>query len=248
MYTIKQLADISGVTPRALRHYHKIGLLEPTEIAENGYRHYGEAALYRLQQILFYRQLGMRLDEIKSILGSDDFDILAALPDHRSALLAEVKRLRRLIRTIDNTTRTLEGAVKMEPKRLFEGFSEEEQEQLAAEASSRWDAQTVGQSNQRWKGYSGEKKRRILEEGRALYADLAAARPKGAGSPEVQKIMKRWRDHLEYFWSPTDDQLLGLANLYNEDPRFRENYEEVAPGLAEFMRQAVKVFVKGRRR
>ncbi|MFN2118810.1 MAG: MerR family transcriptional regulator [Anaerolineales bacterium] len=248
MYTVKQLADISGVTPRTLRHYHKIGLLQPTEIARNGYRYYGGEALYRLQQILFYRELGMRLDKIRSILGRGDFDILAALHNHRAALLAEVKRLQRLIRTLDNTTRSLEGDANMQPKGLFEGFSDEEQEQLAAEASRRWDAQTVGDSNKRWKGYSKGEQQKILEEGKALYADLAAAMTKGAASPEVQEIVQRWRDHLGNFWTPTDEQLLGLADLYNADPRFRRNYERVAPGLAEFMREAVRVFVNGRRR
>jgi DNA-binding transcriptional MerR regulator len=248
MYTVKRLANLSGVTPRALRHYHKIGLLEPTQIAGNGYRYYGEDALYRLQQILFFRELGMPLEEIRSILGKGDFDTATALQDHRSALLAEIKRLRRLIRTIDSTMRSLEGKGEMTPKSLFEGFSEEEQQQLAAEAASRWNAQTVRESNRRWSRYPAHKKQRILEDGRALYADLAAAMPQGPGSPEVQKIVQRWRTHLEYFWTPTDRQLLGLADLYTEDPRFRQNYETVAPGLAEFMREAVKIFVRARER
>ena len=134
----------------------------------------------------------------------------------------------------------------MQPKRLFEGFSDEEREELAGEASRRWDARTVRDSNERWNRYPAREKHRILEEGRTLHADLAAAMPKGAGSPEVQQIVQRWRDHLEYFWRPADEQLLGLADLYNEDPRFRRNYEEIAPGLAGFMREAVRVFVKKR--
>ena len=246
MYTVKQLAEIAGVTPRALRYYHSIGLLEPTRIARNGYRYYGDEALYRLQQILFYRELGMQLGEIRSILGKGDFDILEALHYHRSALGKELKRLRRLIRTIENTMRSLEGDAVMKPKRLFEGFSHEKQEGLAEEASRRWDAQTVRDSNERWNRYPAREKQKILEEGKTLYADLAAAMPKGAGSPEVQQIVQRWRDHLEYFWRPTEDQLLGLADLYNEDPRFRQNYEGVAPGLAGFMLEAVRVFAKKR--
>ena len=123
MYTVKQLEGISGVTRRALRHYHKTWLLEPPRIGQNGYRYYGDEALYRLQQILFFRELGMRLDQIRSILGKGDFDILVALHNHRSGLLAQIRRLRRLIRTIDNTARSLEGDASMQPKRLFEGFT-----------------------------------------------------------------------------------------------------------------------------
>ena len=136
----------------------------------------------------------------------------------------------------------------MEPKRLFDGFSEEEQAKLADEAAEMWDPETVRASNQRWKRYSADERKRILEEGNALHADLAAAMPKGSGSTEVQKLIDRWHAHMRRFWSPTDEQLLGLADLYNEDPRFRQNYEDFAPGLASFMRAAVRVYVERRRR
>ena len=102
-------------------------------------------------------------------------------------------------------------------------------------------------SNRRWSEYSARERKRILQQGKTLYADLAAAMPNGAGSPQVQRIVQRWRDHLQHFWTPTDEQLLGLADLYNEDTRFRQNYEGVAPGLASFMREAVNIYVKRRK-
>ena len=131
----------------------------------------------------------------------------------------------------------------MEPKQLFEGFSEEEQTRLANEAARQWDPKIVRASNERWKGYSGAERRKILVEGNALYSELAAAMPMGAESPEVQQLVSRWHDHMQQFWSPSDDQLLGLADLYSEDARFRKNYEDFAPGLASFMRAAVRVYV-----
>ena len=134
MYTIKQLADLAGVTVRTLHHYDQIGLLKPSSVGGNGYRYYGEAALYRLQQILFYRELDVPLDEIKRIVGRPDFDVLAALESHRTALRAEVQRIEKLIRTIDLTTQHLKGKVSMSDQQLFRGFSEEEQEKMAAEA------------------------------------------------------------------------------------------------------------------
>ena len=137
MLTVKQLSKLAGVTPRTLHHYDAIGLLKPSRIGENGYRYYEEDALLRLQQILFYRELDMPLDEIRKVLGSRGFDLLAALEAHRLALQGESRRLQRLIRTIDRTTRHLKERTTMNPKALFEGFSEEDQVKNAHEAASK---------------------------------------------------------------------------------------------------------------
>jgi hypothetical protein len=174
--------------------------------------------------------------------------VLGALKTHRSALQAEVQRLRRLMRTIDNTTNHLKGNGNMEANGLFEGFSDAEQEELEAEAVQRWGPETVRRSNKRWKGYSALERRRILDDGNALYADIAAVMPKGAASPEAQELVARWRQHMDYFWSPTDEQLLGLADLYNGDPRFHKNFEVFAPGLATFMRDAIGVYTENRKK
>jgi len=129
---------------------------------------------------------------------------------------------------------------------FFEGFSEEQQEKYAQEAEQMYDPETVRESNRKWKAYSASEKQAILAEGKAIYLDLAAAMPAGAASKEVQAVIARWHKHMQNFWSPNDEQLLGLADLYNNDPRFRDNYEKVAAGLSEFMREAVKVYVAGR--
>ena len=246
-YTVKQLATLAGVTVRTLHHYDQIGLLKPTSVGANGYRYYGEKTLYRLQQILFYRELDVPLDEIRRIVDSRDFDVLTALESHRSALELEVARIKRLIQTIDLTTQRLKGTKTMSDKQLFRGFSDEEQEKMAAEAEQRWDPETVRASNARWKQYPPEKKQRIMDEGNALYTDMIAAMSEGPSSRKVQAIVKRWHDHMQYFWSPNDEQLLGLADLYNDDPRFSANFEAMQPGLATFMREAVQVYVENRK-
>jgi DNA-binding transcriptional MerR regulator len=247
MYTVRQLADLAGVTVRTLHHYDEIGLLKPSSVGGNGYRYYDRDALYRLQQILFYRELDIPLEDIKRLLEGRDFDILAALRTHRAALQAEAKRLKRLIGTIDKTTLHLKGKATMTDKQLFRGFSEAEQEQLADEAARRWDSTTVRESNARWKQYPPEKKQRIMDEGNALYTDLIAAMPEGPASARVQAIVARWHEHMQYFWSPRDEQLLGLADLYNQDPRFHANFEAMQPGLSAFMREAVQEYVAGRK-
>ena len=244
MYTVKQLSKLAGVTPRTLHHYDAIGLLKPSRVGENGYRYYGEEALLRLQQILLYRELEMPLEDIRKIMGRRDFDVQAALQGHKEALQKQVARLERLLVTVDDTIKHLKGEKPMSEKGLFEGFSDEEQEKYALEAEQLYDPETVRESNRKWKAYPAAKKETILAEGKAVYQDMIAAMPKGAGSPEVQAIVERWRKHMDYFWTPNPEQLVGLAEGYNNDPRFKANFDKMHPGLAEFMREAVRIYVK----
>ena len=146
MFTVKQLSKLAGVTPRTLHHYDDIGLLKPSRVGDNGYRYYGEEALLRLQQILFYRELDIRLDDIKKIIGRRDFDVLSALQSHKDALNKQVARLNLLINTVDNTINHLKGNNIMSEKAYFEGFSEEEQEKYALEAEQMYDPETVRES------------------------------------------------------------------------------------------------------
>ena len=248
MLTVKQLSKLAGVTPRTLHHYDEIGLLRPSRVGENGYRYYGEESWLRLQQILFYREMDIPLEDIKKILGRRDFDVMGALRSHREALQKQVARLNRLINTVDNTINHLKGNNIMSEKGLFEGFTEEEQEKYALEAEQLYDPETVRESNRRWKSYSVAKKEAIMAEGQAIYLDMVAAMPKGADSKEVQGIVGRWRKHMDYFWTPNLDQLLALANGYNDDPRFKANFDKINPQLAEFMREAVKVYVANQKK
>jgi MerR family transcriptional regulator, thiopeptide resistance regulator len=243
MFTVKQLSKLAGVTPRTLHHYDEIGLLKPSRVGDNGYRYYGEESLLRLQQILFYRELGFPLEAIRKIMGRGDFDVIGALYSHKEALQKQVTRLNRLIHTVDNTINHLKGNIIMSEKSYFEGFSEEEQEKYAAEAEQLYDPETVRESNRKWKTYSAAKKESILAEGNAIYVDLIAVMPKGAASPEAQAIVERWRKHMDYFWTPNADQLLALANGYNDDPRFKASFDKMHPQLTELMREAVKVYV-----
>src|SRR6185369_8638654 len=195
MFTVKQLSKLAGVTPRTLHHYDEIGLLKPSRVGENGYRYYGEESLLRLQQILFYRELDIPLEDIKKIMGRRDFDIVGALHNHKEALQKQVKRLNRLIVTVDNTINHLKGTTIMSDQGLFEGFSEKEQEKYAAEAEQIYDPETVRESNRKWKSYSAAKKESVMAESKTIYTDLIAAIPKGAASEDVQAIIERWRKH-----------------------------------------------------
>jgi MerR family transcriptional regulator, thiopeptide resistance regulator len=248
MYTVKQLSQLAGITARTLHYYDEIGLLSPARVGDNGYRYYDEAALLRLQQILFYRELDLPLAHIKTLLGRADFDVLGALEGHRAALRRRIAHTERLIETVDRTILHLKGKKKMSEKQFFEVFSDEQQVEYEKEALQRYDPATVRASAKKWKAYTAAEKQRIGEEGQAVYAALLAAMPHGAASPEAQAAVERWRRHMEYFWVPNDEQLVGLADGYNTDPRFRANFDKIDPGLAAFVREAVKIYVQGRKK
>ena len=203
--------------------------------------------MLKLQQILFNRELDLSLEEIKAIVGCPDFDVLTSLRSHKEALQGGAERLKRLLQTVDNTIDYLKGNESMIAKGLFEGFSEEEQDKYAQEAEQMYDPETVRASNRKWKAYTSAEKERILVEGKAIYASLATAMPKGPDSAAAQATIARWHQNMQYFWSPNDEQLLGLASIYNDEPRFRANLDKMHPDMAGFMREAVKVYVERRK-
>ena len=122
-YTVKQVAAMSGVSVRTLHFYDETGLLKPAYHGANGYRFYEEPQLLTLQQILFYRELGFELKEIKRILDRADFEIVAALESHRQVLEKNLTRTRSLLETIDKTIQHLKGTKKMKSEEMFAGFS-----------------------------------------------------------------------------------------------------------------------------
>jgi DNA-binding transcriptional MerR regulator len=248
MFTVKQLSELAGITPRALHYYDQIGLLKPSKIGDNGYRYYGEDSLLRLQQILLYRELDMPLDHIKEIMGRHDFDVLLALESHKDELRKRVAQMERLISTVDQTISHLKGNQTMSKKQLFEGFSDEQQAAYEKEAMEMYDPAIVKASNQKWKNYTAAEKQRIGDEGNAVYADFVSAIPKGPASSEAQSCVEHWRRHMEYFWVPNDEQLVGLANGYNDDPRFKANFDKIDPRLAAFVLEAVKIYVENRKK
>ena len=245
-YTIKQLADLAGVSRRTLHHYDEIGLLKPSEKGPNRYRYYDDDAALRLQQILFYRELGLSLGEIKEILSQPDFDVLGSLGEHRDELQKRVTRLNRLISTVDKTILHLNGGITMSEKQIFEGFTEEQVEEYAEQARQRWDPKLVDQSMMLWKSYSDEKKKAIIAEGGAIYQKIFNNLDKGHDSPEVQEGISKWHQNLRYFYEPTYAILSGLGYGYRDDPSFRTTFEEFSPEFPEFLCNAIQFYCEGK--
>lgn len=122
-YTVKQVAALSGVSVRTLHFYDETDLLRPAYVGTNGYRFYEEPQLLTLQQILFYRELGLELKQIKQVLGRAEFERVAALQSQRQVLEEQLTRTRSLLGTIDNTIAHLKGQKQMTTEEMFVGFS-----------------------------------------------------------------------------------------------------------------------------
>ena len=156
MYSIQQLAKMAGITRRTLHYYDEIGLLKPSRVGENGYRYYGEDAVLRLQQILFYRELELPLEQIRLILADPNFDPQQALKGHKAEIQKRIQRLERLIQTVDHTINHLRGEQTMDDQQLFDVFNEDQQAEYQKEAQQLYDAATVRASYQRWNRYTKE--------------------------------------------------------------------------------------------
>ena len=149
-YTVKQLAALSGVTPRTLRWYDLEGLLKPLRRTDAGYRLYGPQEVDRLQQILFYRELGLELSAIRRLLDDPAFDREAALQSHLAALEARRIRLDALILTVK---KTLKGDSVMSDLEKFECFKQkvirENEETYGAEVRARYGNEVMDRANAR---------------------------------------------------------------------------------------------------
>ncbi len=242
MYTVKQLSDLAGITVRTLHYYDEIGLLKPSEVGANGYRYYNTEALFRLQQVLFYREMDLDLEQIKRILDDPGFDLISALRQHRRMLETRVERLKTLMSTIDTTIMHLVGEIHMSKKKIFNGFSAEKQKQYEEEAVNLW-GEAVRESHKLWNSYTDQEKEAIVQEGGDIYNEIAANMAKGPTSPEIQALLARWHQHLRNFYEPSIEVLGGLGNMYHDHPDFNDTFTAIHPDLPAFLKQAIAAYV-----
>lgn len=247
-YAIGELARLSGVSIRALRHYDETGLLKPASVGENGYRHYGREELLRLQQILFHRDLGMSLADIAHALDAPGFDRLAALRRQRATILAEAERRRRLLDTIDRTIAELEGERTMQDIDFFKGFTPEKQaayEAYILETYTCADA-VIDAGRRRMAEMTRSEVELHMAELAGIEGDLARAVESGVApdDPILVPVLARHHAWVAVAWGgpPTAEAYAGLGQLYATHPDFVVRYETLQPGLAAWLPRAMVAF------
>lgn len=246
-YSVDRLARLSGVSARTLRYYDQIGLLTPRRVS-NGYRVYGQEEVDLLQQILFYRELEVPLEQIRGIVRTEGYDAAEALQSHLCALKQKELRIRRLIGSLEKTISAKKGETMMSDREKFEGFKrrmvEENEQKYGEEVRRKYGGETVDASNARLMGLTKEQYEKAEGLSRKFNEALKTAVQQGdpAGVP-AQAACALHREWLGYFWKDYSKQAhLGLAQMYADDPRFKAYYDGIAEGGAEFLLKAMKVF------
>lgn len=246
-YTVKAVADLAGVSIRTLHHYDEIGLLKPATVSHSGYRQYSDPDLERLQQILFFRELGFSLQEIRDIVDSPNFDQREALRSHKQLLLEKQRRLLALIDSVDQSIEALERGTHMDKKAMFEVFGDEKLEEYRKEAKARWGhTDAWRQSEERSSTYTRQDWERIKENMGAITTGIAELMDRDPGDPAVLEAVGRWYRHInDHFYTVSPEMFRGLGDMYVADPRFTATYEKVKPGLAQFMQRAMHAYADG---
>ncbi|MFW2513285.1 MerR family transcriptional regulator [Demequina sp. SO4-13] len=243
---IAQVARLTGVTSRTLRHYDRIGLLTPAWTGADGRRHYARPELLRLQHILVLRELGTSLERIGRIVDAEDpTETVAQLRGHLAGLTAERDRYTRLAATVARTIESLEKGKTMTTDQLFDGFDHTRYE---PEARQRWGDGAVDRSHAKWEGLGEEGKRQHMQSDREIVEALGAAVRVGLApdSPEVQEVVARHHAWVSVIWTPDADAYRGLTQMYVDDERFRSHYDEIAPGAAQLLRDGAEVYADTR--
>lgn len=249
-YSIQSLSKMAGISTRTLRYYDEIGILKPARIASSGYRVYSEKEVDLLQQILFYKELGIELKVIKQILSSPSFDILKALYSHKDGLLKKRAQIDLLIENVQKTIDSKERGKKMANKDKFNGFKKElidkNENKYGKEIREKYGDKTVDDSNKKLMNMDEEK----FDEFKKLEGDIIEALklamdtgdPSGELAMKACELHKKWLGYTWNFYSKEAHRNLG--EMYVCDERFKKYYDDNREGMAEFLRNALVEFTK----
>lgn len=247
-YTVQKLANLAGISTRTIRYYDEIGILKPARINSSGYRIYGQSELDKLQQILFYRELGVDLESIKEIVTSPSFNQTDALREHHEKLLAKKMQLDKLIANVEKSIAAAEGRITMSDKEKFEGFKQkmidENEKKYGEEARKKYGSASVDKSNAKLKNMTQEQYEEVSRLAEEVNTTLAEAfktgDPAGELAQKAADLHKKW---LTFYWdSYSKEAHAGLAQMYVDDERFTAFYDKDQPGTAAFLRDAIFIY------
>lgn len=239
-YTVHQLSQLAGVSIRTLHYYDEVGLLKPSAVADNGYRSYEQKELIRLQQILFFRELEFSLDDIRRMLGRPDYSMIETLRGQKKLMKIKQARLDGLMKTIDKTIRSMTNNQTMKDDELYDAFKDNDVKQYQQEVKERWgNTEAYKVSMAKISKMTKKEMEKLKEDGKKHTQAIADAMDKGIEHPDVQELIQKSYDGVNFFYPCSLKMFRNLGKMYVDDPRFAANYEKFRPGLAVFMRDAI---------
>lgn len=246
-YTIQKLAHLAGISTRTLRYYDQIGLLSPARTNEAGYRIYGAKEVDVLQQILFYKEMGLELARIKEAIQDAEFDSLAALHSHLEKLIEKRRQIDLLIENVKKTIGKEEGKNKMSDQEKFEGFKKElvekNEQKYGKEVREKYGDEVVDQSNANMMGLTEEQYTHMQKLGEKinLLLEEAVKNHEYVEDEIGERVALLHKEWLGYTWQTYSTQAhRGLVQMYVLDERFKAYYDKNVEGCAEFLKQAVE--------
>lgn len=248
-YSVGQLARLSGVSVRTLHHYDAIDLLKPAFIRENGYRLYRNAELLRLQEILLYREVGMSLGDIASLMDGPQ-DAAKRLAQHREKLIQQAQRQAKVIATLDKTIAHLKGDRIMAATDLYTPFSDARQADYES-----WLIDTYGEDmveaiatskqaiSDMPEGLDG-----AMETLKSIETRLVEAYETGIASDSkaLHDVLEEHRALMARFWGKPcpPEGVEGLADMYLSHPDFVARYERLALRFSQWLPEAMKAHAR----
>ncbi len=241
--TVGAVATLTGVSVRTLHHYDHIGLVVPSVRTPAGYRGYTDADIERLHLVLVYRSVGMPLEEIRTLLDDSSADVVEHLQRQHELLLEQADRLEHTIKAVEELMNAHRKGIQLTAEEQVEIFGTTAfGEEYAAEAEERWgETDAWKQSQQRVSQFDKQDWIAIKAEGDALLDALAQAKRGGVkpGSLEANELAARHRTSIERFYDCGDEMHRNLVEMYLADERFTRYYDDVEPGLAQFVHDIV---------
>ena len=241
--TVGQVAEQFDVTVRTLHHYDSIGLLVPSARTAAGYRLYDGEDITRLQHVVVYRRLGFALEEIALLLDEPSADLGEHLRRQRTAVMSRLDEMSDLVTAIDQALEKEMSGIKLTKQEQKELFGDNFSDDYAAEAEERWGGTDAWkQSQKRTSKYTKEDWTAIKADADAINNALVAAMEAGlpATSEEAMDAAERARLQIDtWYYDITPDFHRNLGDMYVSDPRWTKTYEDIRPGLAPYLRDAI---------
>lgn len=245
--TVGQVAERLGVTVRTLHHYDEIGLVVPSDRTAAGYRLYGDEDITRLQQVVVYRRLGFALEEIAALLedeeAADDSAVIGHLRRQRAAVMSRLDEMHDLVTAIDRALEKEMSGTKLTKDEQKDLFGDNFSDDYADEAEQRWGGteawkQSQGRTSEYTKADWVEVKAEMDANNAAFVSAMTDGEP--ATSERAMDVAEQHRMHIHNrFYDLAPEFHRGLGDMYLVDPRYTKMYEDIAPGLAQFVRDAI---------